>query len=154
MLIQGKILSHGNDLSDVYMIRRKVFIEEMGIPEEVEFDGQDENAMHVIVYEEAANKKAVATGRICFDGTNCLIGHIAVLKEHRYKKYGDFTVRMLLNKSFTAGIHDISVLSFNDTVAFFEKIGFHIDGQTDQDTICCRMSININDVKTECKKKT
>ena len=154
MLIQGKILSYGHDLSEVMTIRRKVFIEEMNIPEDVEFDEQDTTAMHVIVYEEAGGKKAVATGRICFDGTDCEIGHIAVLKEFRHKKYGDFAVRMLLNKAFTAGITDVSVISFAETTEFFETIGF----RKSSDIFSCnnhnyfKMKININNVITACKK--
>ncbi len=155
MLIQGKILSYGQDLSEIVTIRRKVFIEEMNIPEEVEFDEQDAIAMHVVVYEEAGSRKAVATGRIYFDGTDCEIGHIAVLKEFRQKKYGDFTVRMLLNKAFTAGITDVSVISFAETEGFFEAIGF----RKNSDIFLCNnhnylsMSININNVLTACKNK-
>ncbi len=156
MLIQGKILSYGDDLSDVYEIRRKVFVDEMNILEEEEFDGQDDMAMHVIVYEEAGSKKAVATGRIRFDGSVCEIDHIAVLKEYRNKKYGDFTVRMLLNKAFVAGIHDIKCIVFTNTIGFFEKIGFHRNNDIimNNNHEFYEMSINMKDVITTCHKKT
>lgn len=124
MLIQGKILSYGNDLSEVFDIRRKVFIEEQHIPDEIEFDELDAEAMHVIVYEESGSKKAVATGRIIYDGEYCRIGRIAVLKEYRGKKYGDFTVRMLLNKAFTADIHEVTIDAQVKAIEFYHKIGF------------------------------
>jgi ribosomal protein S18 acetylase RimI-like enzyme len=157
MLIQGKLLSYGSDLSDVYMIRRKVFLDEMNLPEGVEFDSLDDMAMHVIVHEEAGSTKAVATGRITYDGGDCEIGHIAVLKEYRNKKYGDFTVRMLLNKAFTAGVNDVSCIVFANTIAFFEKIGFHKVDETpmyQNNHEYFRMVINSKEVRTECHKVT
>lgn len=154
MLIQGKLLSHGNDLTDVFMIRRKVFIEELKIPEEIEYDDQDEQSIHVVVYEEASCKNAVATGRISFDGEICEIDHIAVLKEFRNKQYGDFTVRMLLNKAFTSGIHVVRSMVNKESVTFFEKIGFHIisDESDNQNIKYHLMEIKSNDIKTKCHK--
>ncbi|MDF2611621.1 MAG: GCN5-related N-acetyltransferase [Lachnospiraceae bacterium] len=154
MLIQGKMLSYGDDLSEVYAIRRKVFVEEQQIPEYVEFDEFDEEAMHVIVYEEAGSKKAVASGRIIYKGNSCEIGRVAVLKEYRCKKYGDFTVRMLLNKAFTAGINTVTLNSQISAVEFYEKIGFHRAGFdfTQAGIIHCPMIINITDINTQCNK--
>ncbi len=133
MLIQGKLLCYGDDLSEVMDIRRRVFVEEFGISEEMESDGLDLEAMHVIVYEENQNecgesgealKIPVATGRIIYDGTICMIEKVAVLKEYRRKRYGDFTVRMLLTKAFTSGIDEVTVKTFPSSEGFFQTIGF------------------------------
>lgn len=154
MLIQGKLLSHENDLSEVYRIRRKVFIEEMKIPEIDEFDGQDDLALHVIVYEEAGSKQAVATGRIIFDGEGCQIGHIAVLKEFRNRQYGDFAVRLLLNKAFTSGIPVVKSMVYIDSIEFFEKLGFRIidEKQMNQNMKYYLMEVTAKDIKTSCHK--
>lgn len=162
MLIQGKILSYGDDLSEAFQIRRNVFVEEQGIPEDLEFDDIDQEAMHVIVYETTPNrnakgqddKNAVATGRIFFDGESCKIGRIAVLKEYRNMKYGDFTVRMLMNKAFTSGINEITLDAQCYAESFYEKIGFHKVGEPFLDTGIphIKMIISIRDVVTSCKR--
>ncbi len=126
MLIQGKLLSYGSDLSEAFEIRKQVFIKEYQRSESEEFDDQDSYAMHVIVYEQGTQNKPVATGRIVFDGTSCEIGHIAVLEGYRNRQYGDFTVRMLINKAFTSGIHEVSVTTPGKYTKFFEKIGFSL----------------------------
>jgi N-acetylglutamate synthase-like GNAT family acetyltransferase len=156
MLIQGKLLTQGNDLADVHLIRRKVFIEEMKIPESVEYDALDDLSMHVIVYEEAGSKKAVATGRISYDGQNCEISHIAVLKEYRNKQYGDFAVRMLLNKAFTSGIPVVMSRVSSDSVPFFKKIGFHIINEEliNENPSHYLMEISSKDIKYPCHKET
>lgn len=124
MFIQGKILSYGDDLSEVFSIRNQVFVEELGISKDNEFDELDSISMHVIVYEGADQNRAVATGRIEYDGDICRISKIAVLKDYRGKEYGDFVVRMLLNKAFTSGISEVYVNSLLITKGFFETIGF------------------------------
>jgi N-acetylglutamate synthase-like GNAT family acetyltransferase len=155
MLIQGKLLSQGNDLAEVLFIRRKVFIDEMKIPESVEYDGLDDLSMHVIVYEEARSKRAVATGRISFDGQCCEISRIAVLKEYRNKQYGDFAVRMLLNKAFTSGIHVVMSRVNSESVEFFKKIGFHIMDKDigNKDLAHYTMEITVQDIKYACHKE-
>ncbi len=154
MLVQGKLLSIENDLSDVYYIRREVFINEMKLPESIVFDDQDEMAMNVIVYEEVGSKKAVATGRICFDGEACEISHVAVLKEFRRKKYGDFAVRMLINKAFTSGFHEVKSIVNSTSIKFFENIGFHIVDENKRMQDIITVGINVNDITTPCQKLT
>lgn len=155
MLIQGKFLTYNDDLSEVFSIRRKVFVEEQQIPDNIEFDEYDSEAMHVIVYEEAGSKKAVATGRIIYDEQECQIGRIAVLKEFRGKKYGDFTVRMLLNRAFTAGIKEVTINSHQSVEEFYKKIGFQRIGCyfTEAGINYCKMMINVKDVSMLCNKK-
>jgi hypothetical protein len=38
-------------------------------------------------------------------------------------KYGDFTVRMLLNKAFTAGIREVSLDSQESAQGFYGSVG-------------------------------
>lgn len=157
-MIQGKLLYYGNDLKEVYNIRRKVFIEELGYPKDIETDEFDEEAVQVLVYEQegnvnSINKTAVATGRIRYCGESCIIDKVAVLKDYRKKEYGDFTIRMLLNRAFTAGINEVTAVINPDVLGFFEKIGFHVinkevNGSDEQIEII----INVNDIKTCCKK--
>ena len=154
MLIEGKLLAFGSDLSDVNAIRRNVFVEEMRLPEAIIFDSLDDFSMHVIVYEKAGSKNAVATGRISFDGTNCEISQLAVLKEHRAKKFGDFTVKMLLNRAFTSGIHQVECTAFSEIVPFFQTIGFHTIGNEmiENNRKCYKMLINETDIIKACQK--
>jgi predicted GNAT family N-acyltransferase len=153
-MIQGKLLQYGNNLEEVYSIRRNVFIEELGIPKEIELDDFDDEAIHVLVYEvNSNNKTAVATGRIKYCGESCIIDKVAVLKEYRQKEYGDFTIRMLLNRAFTAGINEVTADVSPEVFGFFEKLGFHkiVDGVS-ENTKEIKIKINSSDVKTCCKK--
>lgn len=124
-MIQGKLLSYDDDLSEVYSIRKKVFIDELGMKEDYIQSESDNNALHVIIYEEAEDKRyVVATGSLYYNEKNARLDRVAVLKEYRDKKYGDFAVRMLIFKAFQKGYSHVELKCNNSIQGFFEAIGF------------------------------
>lgn len=160
-MIQGKILSYGDNLEDVFMIREKVFVEELGVPKENEFDELEDMAMHVLVFENNLgiqdanhNKIPVATGRIIYDGENCVIDHVAVLKEFRNKEYGDFTIRMLINRALISGIDAITITSPINVASFFEKVGFvQKEDPISIENDSCIMILDLKNINSMCKCK-
>ncbi len=130
MYIQGKLIHPGEDLSECFKIRKEVFVEEQGIPEELEFDNLDKTAIHCLIFsteniEVMEQNKAVATGRLILseDGT-FKIGRIAVRKEERGKHYGDMLVKMLISKAFECGARNVKLSAQVRAVKFYESIGF------------------------------
>jgi predicted GNAT family N-acyltransferase len=154
MLIEGKLLSYGSNLTEVYDIRRKVFIEELGGKEETEFDESDSYAIHAIAYQGTDPKIPVAVGRMTYDGVNCLLDRVAVIKEYRGMQYGDFIVRILLNKAFISGINKINVYTDKEHVEFYKKIGFEIEKCDISKDISKEFLLCINNGKTlsKCQK--
>ena len=148
-MIKGQYLSYGDDLTKVHEIRKAVFTEEYGIPEDVELDDDDIMAMHVILDYE--NEK-VGTGRMKYDGETFILDQMAVLKEHRNNGYGEFIVRMLLDKVFLANGKEIFTDATKDTVEFFKKIGFvEIGDEYEKDKlIYVPMKVQKGSVKTKC----
>lgn len=124
MLIQGKLLSSKDNLKDVFEIRREIFVKEQGISEQLEFDDLDRFAIHAIAYLEEDNTKAVATGRLYFDGDCCFLEKLAVLKAYRNRQYGEFILRMLLNKADMAGIQKVFVKGKSPFIDYFYRFGF------------------------------
>lgn len=151
-MIQGKLLSNIEDLSEIYEIRKKVFVEELGISEEIVIDELDQSAIHAFVYEGQELKKVVAIGRILYDGETYSIDKVAVKKEYRGLMYGDFIVRLLLNKAFAAGAEKILLYSQPDTIGFYTKIGFQnsCNTITEYGKIYNIMTISKNNVVKKC----
>ncbi|MGB8451085.1 MAG: GNAT family N-acetyltransferase [Anaerocolumna sp.] len=154
-MVQGKYLYYGDDLSEVFKIRRKVFIDEQGIAPEEEFDDYDNLAVHALVYDNTNNKKAVATGRVYHDGENYRIGRIAVLKEERGKYYGDFVVRLLVDKAFLAGAEEVIINAQVNAIKFYEKIGFIPYGDIFDEAGIEHvvMKVKLNSICKKCDKK-
>ncbi|MDR0958186.1 MAG: GNAT family N-acetyltransferase [Clostridiales bacterium] len=122
-MIYTKITTGIKNIDDSHFVRRNVFIEEQKVPEEVEFDGSDANAIIVVAYEDGL---PVSTARIILE--KGLIGRVATLKDKRGKGYGGLCVRVLLRKAFDYGITEQFVHAQIKSVKFYENLGFKTFG--------------------------
>lgn len=124
-MIQGKFLYGNENLSEVLQIRNKVFGGENGGLMEDDQESLDAESIHVLVFEKQKN---VATGRLWCNDQSFEISLVAVLAEERGKYFGDFVVRMLVDKAFLLGAMEITIRVENSQICFFEKIGFCRNG--------------------------
>src|SRR5688572_32295927 len=85
-------------------IRTRVFVEEQRVPEELEWDGEDERSRHVLVY--ATDGTPVGTARLLHDGR---IGRMAVLKEWRGKGAGSVLMKHLLTLASKMGFDEVKL---------------------------------------------
>ena len=105
-------------MDDILDVRKKVFIDEQNVPEELEIDGLDDKAEHILVYD---NLKPIATGRMFSDGH---IGRVAVLKEYRGSGIGMLVMQSFIKKAEKLNIHRVWLSSQCHAVMFYEKLGF------------------------------
>ena len=103
-MVFGKLVS-GSEKNEqtrqVADIRSRVLKEECGLKIEAE---PEAFCMYALAYE---GDTPVATGEITFDGESYRIQEVAVLPEFRRKKYGDFIVRLLIDKAMLSGAQTI-----------------------------------------------
>lgn len=105
-------------------IRARVFVEEQGVPPELEWDGLDEHAYHVIAY--AADGTPIGTGRLLQD---CQIGRICVLKEWRGKGIGKSILEMLLVTAHKMGYDKVTLHAQTRVKEFYTRSGFRSRGK-------------------------
>jgi predicted GNAT family N-acyltransferase len=122
-MIEGKFLKYEDGFSDILELRKKVFIDEFCYPIESLKDELDSESEHVIVFNE--KHEVVASGRLSFIDKEFWISMVAVLKEEREKYYGDFVVRMLVDKVFRSRVEQVWVKADDYSYLFFTKLGFH-----------------------------
>lgn len=78
-------------------VRRLVFVEEMGVPEQEEFDEFDAISAHLLVWDEE-EAQPIAAGRLYPLHADLCIGHIAVTPAYRGQMFDDLVLRALLNR--------------------------------------------------------
>ena len=105
-------------------VRRKVFVEEQHVPEELEWDEEDERSHHVIAV--AADGTPIGTGRLLRDGH---IGRMAVLKEWRGKGVGSALMRYLLRAACESGKDVVILHAQTHAFGFYAKHGFAVEGE-------------------------
>lgn len=85
--MEVSIVEWDNAQSSLRLIRRKVFIEEQQIPENLEWDNLDKRAIHFLGKE---GNRPVACARLVNDE---YLGRVCVLKEHRGHGWGGRLIR-------------------------------------------------------------
>jgi predicted GNAT family N-acyltransferase len=79
--LQIKQVDYQKDFTSIATIRREVFQEEQKVPPEIEFDGLDETAIHLLAY---LGDRAVGTTRIRYlNSKTAKIERLAVLSSAR-----------------------------------------------------------------------
>jgi len=124
-MITSVFIPGNQDISEPFAIRREVFINEQNISEDLEFDGLDGQALHLVIYSD---EQPAATGRIWHDG-DFHIGRLAVLKRFRRQKLGDLALRLLLYKAFSSGAENIIISAQTYITHFYKKFGFKEFGE-------------------------
>ena len=105
-------------------IRTKVFVEEQGVSPELEWDGLDEHAYHVIAY--APDGAPVGTGRLLQDSH---IGRICVLRNWRGMGIGKSILEMLLVTAHKMGYEKVTLHAQTRVKEFYSRRGFRARGK-------------------------
>ncbi|GEA59804.1 GNAT family N-acetyltransferase [Vibrio comitans] len=108
---------------EIFLVRNTVFTAEQGIDTNLDFDGQDEQSVHALVYD---NDEPVATGRMLGDGH---IGRIAVLISQRGKGLGTTIMKALVNEARRRNFARVYLGAQVHALDFYEKLGFESIGE-------------------------
>ncbi len=103
------------------IVRRKVFIEEQNVPQELEWDKFDSECNHILVTTD--NNKPIATGRIKPDGH---IGRMAVLKEYRNSGIGTMMLKGLIKEAKSKQLKKVYLHAQISAIPFYKKQQFSI----------------------------
>lgn len=113
---------------DALDVRTEVFVDERKIPLEVERDGQDEGAFHVVVFNGLG--QSIATGRLL--GANngqARVGRLAVRRVLRGIGLGPRVLRALQAEAKRRGDTELVLNSQCANRGFYEALGFAGRGQ-------------------------
>ena len=104
-------------------IRAAVFIEEQGVPREIEWDGEDDRAHHFLAIDETGQR--VGCGRLLPIGR---IGRMAVLPDYRGRGIGARILEAAVDKAQALGLTRVTLHAQTAVVEFYRKAGFLPEG--------------------------
>jgi len=105
-------------------IRYAVFVEEQGVPVELEWDEWDEPSWHALAV--LPDGTAVATGRLLPDGH---IGRMAVLLSARGTGVGARVLDALMEQAARLGYRELILSAQTHAAAFYTRAGFKQVGE-------------------------
>ena len=110
------------DMRRARAIRRRVFIEEQHVPEEIEMDDDDAHALHALA---TLDDVAIGCGRMVDHGDGQVkIGRMAVLPEYRKTGVGAHILLFLLDRARARGFREAILHAQMTAEGFYLKEGF------------------------------
>ncbi len=116
-----KWLQGTDDLSEIFYIRKVVFVDEQRVPIEEEIDDLDYTSTHICIYD---SDKAIGTARIIKKGEKTYFGRVAVLKQYRRKGIGKIIIQQLEQKCKEDGIQNVYLDAQVPVIDFYRNIQY------------------------------
>lgn len=107
------------DEAAIRAIRDAVFVRELGIPAELEWDGLDTECAHLLAYDMAG--KPIGTARLQADGH---IGRMAVLPDWRGRGVGGALLLMLIDLATAHDLDEVFLDAQSSAAGFYHRHGF------------------------------
>ena len=108
---------------DLLAVRHAVFVEEQGVPFELEQDAFDPQALHLLVTDTDGH--AIATARMLPDGH---VGRMAVLPAWRGRGIGSSLIKELIRIAGEQGTKALFLNAQIGAVPFYQRFGFAPSG--------------------------
>ena len=127
-MVKIELLDWAAAQAEAQRIRFAVFVEEQGVPAELEMDDQDAHCLHALAYwtdADAADGRAIGTGRLLPDGH---IGRMAVLKDWRRRGAGRALLRALIEAARRRGDREVMLSAQVHALDFYRAEGFRPEG--------------------------
>ncbi|SKA96286.1 Predicted N-acyltransferase, GNAT family [Sporosarcina newyorkensis] len=123
MLMTVKIVTDDKGREDAFSVRKKVFVEEQGVPLHLELDEYDQDATHFVVYDSEDNP--IGAGRMRgLVNAHGKIERICVLPEHRGKHFGNMIMHTLEEHARKSSMKKLLLNAQAYAVPFYEKLGY------------------------------
>jgi len=99
-----------------------VFVHEQSVPPDLEWDGEDANALHFLALE---NGTPIATARLLPDGK---IGRMAVLSAYRSEGVGSRLLAFIETVAREQSMKRLTLNSQTQAIPFYQKAGYRVFG--------------------------
>ncbi|HYX95782.1 MAG TPA: GNAT family N-acetyltransferase [Geodermatophilus sp.] len=110
------------DWPRVAALRTRVFVEEQGVPAEIEQDAHDATAVHALAEDDEG--RVVATGRLLVRDGRAVIGRMAVDAAARGHGYGAAVLAELHRRAVALGLTEVELHAQLPARGFYERAGY------------------------------
>ncbi|SEC26350.1 MULTISPECIES: GNAT family N-acetyltransferase [unclassified Streptomyces] len=120
------------DREACFAVRKEVFVVEQGVPQEIEYDAHDADAVHVLAVRE--DGLPLGTGRLLYgeaaaartdgDLTVGSLGRLAVTPEARGLGVGAALVRAIEDAARARGLAAVDLHAQTHALGFYERLGY------------------------------
>ncbi len=120
-------IAEKDEIEKAFALRFEVFVDEQNVPADIELDGEDEIAVHIIAENDDV---VVGCARVIFCDSQAHVGRLAVKKLYRGKGIGASICRFIIDIARERQCDCVWLNSQLHAVGFYEKLGFLPIGDT------------------------
>ncbi|MGW2693268.1 GNAT family N-acetyltransferase [Streptomyces sp. NPDC001296] len=120
------------DREACFAVRKEVFVREQGVPEDIEYDAYDADAVHVLAIRQ--DGVPLGTGRLLYgeaaaaknggDPSVGSLGRLAVTREARGLGVGAALVRAIEGAARERGLTAVDLHAQTQALGFYERLGY------------------------------
>jgi len=114
------------NLSICHALRRAVFVDEQGVPDEIEIDGRDGEATHFLAW---VNGMPIGTARLRVVDGEGKAERVAVLDDYRGHGAGRVLMNVVESGARSQGLRSVFVHAQESAVPFYERLGYAAFGE-------------------------
>ncbi|MFJ4712283.1 GNAT family N-acetyltransferase [Streptomyces sp. NPDC088785] len=124
------------DRAACFAVRRDVFVAEQGVPQELEYDAYDADAVHVLAVREDGTP--LGTGRLLTGAAAAVknggaedvgaLGRLAVAKAARGLGVGAALVGAIEDAARDRGLSAVDLHAQTHALGFYERLGYEVYG--------------------------
>jgi predicted GNAT family N-acyltransferase len=118
-------------MAAVHAIRHEVFVVEQAVPAEIEWDGKDGRAVHVLAEGAGTGRLLLGADAAAKNGGDlgtAVLGRLAVLRSARRGGVGAALVRALEDEARRLGLAGVHLEAQVHAVPFYERLGYRAHG--------------------------
>ena len=120
-----------DELADALAVRQAVFVEEQGVPEHLEVDGNDEAATHFVAHD---GDRPVGAARLRpYDDSTTKVERVAVLESERGAGLGRELMNTVETTAADAGYEEVLLHAQVPVVGFYERLGYEVTSEEFED---------------------
>ncbi|WP_453990396.1 GNAT family N-acetyltransferase [Bacillus nitroreducens] len=119
--MEARIVTDNKELDDAFTVRKVVFVDEQKVPLEEEIDQFEDEATHIVLYDD---NEPVGAGRFrVLDGYG-KVERICVLASHRKKGAGNIIMHKMEEIAKERGISKLKLNAQTQAENFYKKLGY------------------------------
>jgi predicted GNAT family N-acyltransferase len=116
------------EVRDALRVREHVFCREQGVPRELEIDGRDGTALHLLAVEAEADR-VIGTLRLLLGEGVAKVGRVAVEREWRRRGIASRMLDLALVRARERGFEQARLASQLDATGLYERAGFAVESE-------------------------
>lgn len=117
------IIQNEKEKQLAFRIRRTVFVDEQNVPEELEMDEYDDEAIHFLCFHK---DEPIGASRLRFIEDAGKLERLCVLKQFRGKSYGKQLIEQMEKEIVNRGFQKAILNAQTHALSFYENLGYKV----------------------------